>query len=651
MSPDLKNDAVMVLNIGQASGIADDLIDLLPALVARVDCNMDVHFVNRSFRKLFPGSREDSHSSFPMLVGKQVFHQIQRHLGKILVGGAAHFGISLERQGEHRYMDVNLVPEFNENKEVKGFIFHSTDISEKLNTHYLLHDYFENASIGLHRVNADGIIEWANRAELDMLGYSEQEYIGQHISCFHKNQQTIKDILSRLSRNEVLTNYEAELICKDGSSRYVAINSSVLWEGEKFVHTRCFTIDITEQKRAEKALMESEAQFRTMANLVPLIIWTTDAEGYCNFLSKRWEELTGKDISRSLGNEWFQAIHPDDRKNIQNSWGKSLLQRKSFEAKFRIQNLKGTFVVVYAQSIPRYNAEEEFVGYIGILQDISVQENIKSSLEKIVLDRTEDLRKKNSDLKVAENSLLTKNEELEKINKELSSFAHVVSHDLQEPLRKIQTYIDRLLNIEADRFSDKGKEIIARVQGASDRMRCLIQDLLAYSRTNDVRGEGKLTNLNEIIKEVIDELDVKIDAKNAIVEWTELPIVNVVGFQFHQLFMNLISNSLKFSKINVRPHIEIKYKRLLNGRFASTTEIAQYHHITVVDNGIGFEGEYAEKIFEIFNRLHGKTEFEGTGIGLAICKKIVENHNGIIRAEGKPNEGAAFHIYLPVTEE
>ena len=182
-------------------------------------------------------------------------------------------------------MDVSLSPEFDDHGSVKGFIFHSIDITEKCTTERALRDYLENASIGMHWVNEDGIIIWANPAELKMLGYAAEEYIGHHISEFHVQKSIINDMLSRLGRNEILQNFEAELLCKDNSIRQVAINSSVLWEADKFIHTRCFTIDITEQKRAAQIIRESEERFKMMADLIPLVIWTTDENGNCNY---RW---------------------------------------------------------------------------------------------------------------------------------------------------------------------------------------------------------------------------------------------------------------------------------------------------------------------------------------------------------------------------
>jgi PAS domain S-box-containing protein len=625
------------------------LIDSIPALVAYIDCNMQLQYSNQPFKTFFSIHGGVSGKSFPLVAGRHFFMQLQKHMGKVLIGERAHFQISVDTPGGLQYLDATLSPDFDGRERVRGFIFHSSDITEKNRTKQALTDYFDNVAIGLHWVNADGTIIWANRAELNMLGYSENEYIGHHISEFHASKDSIKGILRRLAQKETLQNCEADLVCKDGSIRHVAINSSVLWENEKFIHTRCFTIDVTEQKRAAQAVRESEARFKTMADLVPLVIWTTDEHGNCNFLSVRWKELTGKSSEEGLGNLWVNFIHPDEKVNIVNSWNSSFRARKPFEARFRLLNASGGYTVSYANSSPRHDANGQLTGYFGILQDISTQEQIKSSLEKIVLDRTEDLRKRNAELKQAENALKQKNIELEKINNDLSSFAHVASHDLQEPLLKIQAFSERLFELEGNKFSDKGKNLYKQINDSSDRMRTLIQDLLSYSQSNDKEGKFETLDLNVLVREIVAELEVRISDKKAKIENLGLPTLNVIQFQFHQLFLNLLSNALKFSRENADPVVVIKSELLQGDAVPDFLDhlVRSWYHIIISDNGIGFESQFSEKIFDMFHRLHSRSEYEGTGIGLAICKKIVENHGGKIIAEGRINTGAAFHIYLP----
>ncbi|WP_282032098.1 CHASE3 domain-containing protein [Winogradskyella eximia] len=242
-----------------------------------------------------------------------------------------------------------------------------------------------------------------------------------------------------------------------------------------------------------------------------------------------------------------------------------------------------------------------------------------------------------------------RNQELERTNKELSAFNYVASHDLQEPLRKIQTFMSRLETKEKDHISESGQLYIQRMKSASARMRMLIEDLLQYSRTNTSEKEYVKTNINMLLEHAKTELLDSIEEKQAKIICDGLPTMEVISFQIQQLFINLISNSLKYSKEGVPPIIEITHEEVRSRDVDEINKsLYKFHHkITFKDNGIGFEQIYAEKIFLLFNRLHGKSEYSGTGIGLAICKKIVENHKGIIIADGKPNVGATFTIYLP----
>lgn len=256
-----------------------------------------------------------------------------------------------------------------------------------------------------------------------------------------------------------------------------------------------------------------------------------------------------------------------------------------------------------------------------------------------------------SEIKKAEQNITQKNIELEKMNKELESFAYISSHDLQEPLRKIQTFVSIITEKEADNLSDSGKYMFNRMQEAAKRMQTLIQDLLAYSRTSTTEPKFKITDLNEIIAQVKEDLREELKEKRATIEANDLNDVRIIPFQFRQLLHNLVGNSLKFSKPENPTVIQIK-SEIANGIKFNDVKLSpqkKYCHISVSDNGIGFEQKYSEKIFEVFQRLHGKNEFHGTGIGLSIVKKIIENHHGIIMAKGELNKGATFHIYIPTT--
>jgi light-regulated signal transduction histidine kinase (bacteriophytochrome) len=246
--------------------------------------------------------------------------------------------------------------------------------------------------------------------------------------------------------------------------------------------------------------------------------------------------------------------------------------------------------------------------------------------------------------------LESKNMELLQINSELASFAYVASHDLQEPLRKIKTFTTRILEREKGSFPDEIKNYFNRIVSATGRMQDLIVALLDYSRTNTSDVVYAPTNLNLVVDEVKTTLREQIEDKKAVIESSKLPTLKVIPFQFQQLFLNIISNAIKYRNPEMPPHIKITAGIVPVSEAQADTSLKDkdYWKIQIVDNGIGFEQKYADKIFELFQRLHGKSEYEGTGIGLAICKKIVNNHGGFIKATGQPGQGSTFSIYLPV---
>lgn len=252
-------------------------------------------------------------------------------------------------------------------------------------------------------------------------------------------------------------------------------------------------------------------------------------------------------------------------------------------------------------------------------------------------------------LKTYEHSLEMKIRELNRSNAELEEFAYVASHDMQEPLRKLLTFSERLTAKFSDLLQDEGKLYINRMTAAANNMRLLIDNLLDFSRVSRVSGSFETTDLNTVLNKALADLEVSIEESGAHIKADQLPVAEAHPEQMKQLFVNILSNAIKFRRADVTPEINIGCSTLPSREAEALTlrSTRKYYQIDIADNGIGFEQEYSERIFQIFQRLHGKAEYPGSGIGLAICKKIVDYHNGIIYARGEQGNGATITIILP----
>lgn len=245
-----------------------------------------------------------------------------------------------------------------------------------------------------------------------------------------------------------------------------------------------------------------------------------------------------------------------------------------------------------------------------------------------------------------------KRKELEQSNKELEQFAYVTSHDLQEPLRKIQIFTDIIMDRFSEHLNEEIKSYLQKTSEAANRMTSLIRNLLDYSRLSPGTLVIEKIDLNEVLKDVEKDLEIIIKEKKATIQSDNLPIIEAIPLQIHQLFYNLVNNALKFSKKRVRPLLKINSKQLhLNELepYPVLNKNKEYAMIEFQDNGIGFNQDYANKIFTIFQQLNARSSYSGYGIGLSICQKVVQNHKGIIFAKGIEQEGATFSIILPIS--
>ena len=289
-----------------------------------------------------------------------------------------------------------------------------------------------------------------------------------------------------------------------------------------------------------------------------------------------------------------------------------------------------------------------FVELYSKNQQLLLQEKKLLAANEFLQKEIEERKASEERVKLLNEKLVANNESLKQMNEELDQFAYMASHDLQEPLRKIQVFSDKILR--NNNFDPESEKYLGKIINSSKRMQSLINNLLDFSRHTVSSNDFKKTSLNELVKNVLTELEVEIEKSNAQINYENLPVVSAVPGLMQQLFYNLFSNAIKFRKPAVDLVIDVKAEKINPVDLSKFTKYVQgknYYKISVKDNGIGFDDKYAEDIFRVFKRLHSYQEFEGTGVGLTICKKIVEKHNGFIRAESKIDNGSTFIIGLP----
>ncbi|HTF16733.1 MAG TPA: chemotaxis protein CheB [Chryseolinea sp.] len=393
--------------------------------------------------------------------------------------------------------------------------------------------------------------------------------------------------------------------------------------------------DITDHRMAERAAREKELLFRNMANNAPCMIWTAGPDKGRNFFNQTWFDFSGVKARPATKVSWQGTLHPADAKRYLDHFDQAFKTRNPVSIEYRMKRSDGEYRWVTDSAKAYYKDDGTFLGFIGTSTEMHDKKLMLDELDTKVKERTDELR--------------AINHELQRSNGELQQFAYAASHDLQEPLRKILTYIDRIKHAEPN-LSTLTSGHFEKVVESTGRMAKLIDDLLDFSMLSNAERRFVKVDLNRVVRDVFSDLEVTISNKEAeLIFRGELPVIQAEAVQMSQLFSNLIGNALKFSREGVPSRITITSRKLPSSEIAQYESLdgrGPYFEIRVSDNGIGFNEEFAEEIFVIFQRLHEKKKFPGTGIGLALCRRIVNNHKGIIYAK-RTADGADFIVILP----
>ena len=399
------------------------------------------------------------------------------------------------------------------------------------------------------------------------------------------------------------------------------------------------TRDITDRNLAEKAIKESEQNLRRMILQSPVAMCILlGSDHTVDVANEAMIQLWGKPAETVLHKPIFEGLPDAKAQGLETLLDNVYTNGESFKAHEHPVALlrNGQWETVYQNFVyePYRDASGSVIGVLVVTVDVTDQVIARRKIEEVVTQRT-------GELAAANQSLLEMNKELQRSNRNLEEFAHAASHDLKEPVRKIHFFTDQLKNQLSAHLDEAELHSFSRIEKATQRMGHLIDDLLLYSHVSQRPHQMEKVDLNRLLHHVMEDLDLDIEEKRAHFQVDHMPVINGFRRQLQQLFQNLLSNALKYSRENVPPCIHITAEE-------KTQNNRQYAVISVKDNGIGFAQEHEEKIFQMFSRLHGKTEYSGTGVGLSIAKKVVENHNGVITAEGTIGKGATFTVVLPM---
>ncbi|MBC7849919.1 MAG: PAS domain S-box protein [Chitinophagaceae bacterium] len=617
-----------------------EMIDTVPAVIWITDENGMCTFLNRNWYQLTNQKHEEALGMGWLDATHPDDKERTSHLFAVAMEHQRPFSATYRLRhhtGEYRWVIDNGAPRYDQNGNFIGMIGTVVDVHEEERIKEALHEsremfsaVAEFAFLGIFMADLEGNYLYTNDAFCGICGYTTEELKSLNIRDLTFPEDVTTNVNEQVQLVDgAIPGYSSvqRLIKKGGETVWVQTHGSLVKDKEQQgIAMMGVCQDITEKLRIETELKASEEYFNELASAMPQLVWVAGADGRVMYYNNRINEFEGISKNDDATYTWGPMLHDDDLPVTSKLWEEARKSGTMYEAKHRVKMKDGSYKWHLSRAFPQRDAEGQIVKWFGTATEIQSFKEQEQLLEQQVKARTQELQ--------------WLNKSLQQSNEDLQQFAHVASHDLKEPLRKIKIFSGRVEEDPETKLSPQSKAFLAKVKSATARMNQMIEGVLSYSTFNSIDDRREPLNMNQLIREILDDLEIMVVQKQANVVYDNLHEINGSAVLIYQLFYNLLNNSLKFSRTDERLEIILTSEEI---------EVEGSPHVRFVmrDNGIGFDQKDAAILFHTFSRLNSKDAYEGTGLGLALCKKIVERHNGTIEADGIRNEGAVFTVTLP----
>ncbi len=610
----IANDITERQRTERAARLLASIVDSSDDAIISKDLNGIITSWNHSAERLFGYTADEAvGKSITILIPADRLPEETLILSRLRQGVRIDHFETVRRRKDGSFLDISLT--VSPVKDARGIVVGASKVARNITESklaegaaLLLGAIVNSSDDAIISKDLNGIINSWNTGAERLFGYTAAEVIGKPITILIPFDRLEEEpqILGRLSRGERVEHFETIRKRKDGSLLDISLTISPVKDKQgNIIGVSKIARDITERKRSEAALLASEARFRQLADAMPQIVWTARSDGAPDYYNERWYEFTGFDRGPREDMRWDPLVHPDDVQNSREAWDEAVRSGKEYRMELRLwdkhQHRWRWFI---ARALPVHDADGNISKWFGTSTDIDDQKSVEGELRRANLD--------------------------------LEQFGFSASHDLQEPLRSVKVYSELLAETCGDKLDAEAREFLGYVRDGATRMEMLVRDLLAYTQVTKYDQPVEASDAGEALTAALANLAGAVAEAGAQITADPLPTLPVHGAHLQQLFQNLIGNAIKYRSPDRPATVHVTAERH-DGNWI----------FAVSDNGIGIEPAYRERIFGLFKRLHTSEEYSGTGIGLAICQRIVDRYHGRIWVESEPGHGCTFRFTLP----